>query len=117
MNPEGTLRITLRWDGRRIVRTEVQPRPLAPLEALLRGKRPEEALHILPMLFSLCGNAQAAACATALEAATEHAPPCIPLRRERLVLVEALQELLWRFLIDLPRLLDKSAGILDALSQ
>ncbi|OWW18706.1 hypothetical protein [Noviherbaspirillum denitrificans] len=107
MNPEGSLRITLHWDGRRIVRAGVHPRPLAPIESLLRGKLPEEALRILPMLFSLCGKAQAAACATALEAATERALPVIPLRRERLVLVEAVQELLWRFLIDFPRLLDK----------
>lgn len=106
MSPEGTLRITLHWDSQRIVRADVRPRPLAPIEALLRGKQPAEALRILPMLYSLCGKAQAAACATALEAAACRTVPVIPLRRERLVLAEALQELLWRFLIDLPRLLE-----------
>lgn len=84
---------------------QVEPRPLAPIHTLLRGKSPQDALRIIPMVFSLCGQAQVAAAATALESATTGSPPVIPLGRERRVLAEALQEILWRFLLDLPRVL------------
>jgi len=66
---------------------------------------------MIPMLFSLCGQAQGAAAATALEAAASASSassataPVIPRARERRVLAESLQELLWRLLIDLPRIM------------
>lgn len=105
MTLEGKIRIRLAWNGRQISRALIEPRPLVPLNTLLRGKRPEDALRMIPMLFSLCGQAQAAAAASALEAAASNATPSIPLLRERRVLAEALQETLWRMLLDLPRIL------------
>lgn len=105
MTPEGNIGIRLAWDGKQISRVQISPRPLAGINALLRGKSPQEALRIIPMVFSLCGQAQAAAAATALDAAASGNPPVVPLNRERRVLAEALQEILWRFLLDLPRIL------------
>lgn len=105
MTFEGKIGIRLEWDGHQVSRAEINPRPLVPLNTLLRGKSPQEAQRIIPMLFSLCGQAQTAAAATALDAAVSGATPCVPLQAERRVLAEALQEILWRFLLDLPRIL------------
>lgn len=105
MTLEGTIRIRLAWDGRQVCRALIEPRTLVPLNALLRGKQPEDALRMIPMLFSLCGQAQAAAAASALEAAASNTTPSIPLLRERRVLMEALQETLWRLLLDLPHIM------------
>ncbi|HEY0845750.1 MAG TPA: hypothetical protein VGE12_10300 [Noviherbaspirillum sp.] len=105
MTPEGNIGIRLAWDGKQISRVQISPRPLVQVNALLRGKSPQEALRIIPMIFSLCGQAQAAAAATALDAAASGDMPVVPLTRERRVLAEALQEILWRFLLDLPRIL------------
>lgn len=116
MNPEGTIRIRLDLDSRRILQVAVQPRSLPSLNTLLRGKPSEHALRVIPMLFSLCGRAQAAAAATALHAAAMQGEPAIPWQRERLVLEEALQELLWRLLLDLPRILGMP-GEIDLLAR
>ncbi|WP_136417697.1 nickel-dependent hydrogenase large subunit [Herbaspirillum sp. ST 5-3] len=105
MSLEGKIRIKLDWDGRHVTAAALQPRKLVPIQTLLHGKRPEHALQIISMLFSLCGKAQTAAAATALQAAGD-ATSRVPAWRERAVAAEALQELLWRFLIDLPRLME-----------
>ncbi len=107
MSLEGKIRIALDWDGRRIVAAAVQPRALVPLNRLLQGKPPAQAPQVIPMLFSICGKAQGAAASTAMRAALEQST-AVPLQRERLVLAEALQELLWRFLLDLPRIMQTS---------
>ncbi len=106
MNLEGKIAVRLRWDGQRITRAELESRrPLQPV-ALLRGKSAAEAAHTLPLLFSICAKAQGVAAVTALEAAQGIAPgPSAVKWRERLVVGEAIQELLWRFLLDLPGLL------------
>ena len=90
-------------------RARIEPRPLVPLGTLLRGKQPKDALQMIPMIFSLCGQAQAAAAATAIDAAAHNAAPSVPLWRERRVLTETLQELLWRLLLDLPRIMHAPA--------
>lgn len=104
MNAEGKIGLRLSWDGSHITGTSITPRTLPAIGALLRGKQPSQALQIIPAIFSLCGKAQAAAAAAALDAAQSGGVADVPPWRERLVLMEALQELLWRFLLDLPRL-------------
>ena len=104
MNLEAKIRIKLHWDGRRIGRAELQPRPLVRATELVRGKTAGQAAIIIPMLFSICGKAQGAAAAVALAFAQGGEPDRVA-ERERLVLAEALQELLWRFLLDLPRIM------------
>lgn len=114
MNLEAKIRIKLYWDGRRIGRAELQPRPLVRATELVRGKTAGQAAIIIPMLFSICGKAQGAAAAVALSFAQGGAPERVA-ERERLVLGEALQELLWRFLLDLPRFMG-SQGNTDLLA-
>ncbi|MDP3483110.1 MAG: hypothetical protein Q8S05_07375 [Sulfuricella sp.] len=104
MNLEAKIRIKLHWDGQRIGRAELQPRPLVRATELVRGKTAGQAAVVIPMLFSICGKAQGAAAAVALAFAQGGEPDRVA-ERERLVLAEALQELLWRFLLDLPKLM------------
>ena len=113
MTLEGQIRIRLSWDGRQVCGVRIAPRSLAPIRALLRSKQPAEAVRMLPMIFSLCGQAQAAAAAAALQAAGATNAGCTApsLSLERCVLLEALQELLWRLLLDLPTLMQGSPAM------
>lgn len=66
---------------------------------------------MVPLLFSLCGRAQAVAGLGAAEGALEVPAGEAALRARRwLVMSEAVQEYLWRLLIDLPRLFDLPAA-------
>lgn len=80
-----------------------------------------EAAALLPILFSICGKAQASACVTALERADGLTPmPIVQAGRQRLVAVETIREHLWRILLDWPRWLDEPAdraGMADMLAQ
>ena len=104
MTFDAKIHIKLLWDGRRISRAELQPRPLVQATELVRGKTAGQAAAVIPMLFSICGKAQGAAAAAALAFAQGGEPERLA-EIERPVLAEALQELLWRFLLDLPRLM------------
>lgn len=106
MNPEGKIQIRLAWDGQCIRRARLESRPLPRIDVLLRGKNAAQAAETIPMLFSVCRRAQGTAAANAL-AAAQGAPADQGAQwPERLVLCEALMELLWRFLLDLPVILD-----------
>jgi hypothetical protein len=104
VNLDAKIHIKLHWDGQRIGRAELQPRPLVRATELVRGKTAGQAAIIIPMLFSICGKAQGAAAAVALAFAQGRESDRVA-ERERLVLAEALQELLWRFLLDFPRVM------------
>jgi uptake hydrogenase large subunit len=100
---EGKISLRLHWDGQRIVRVGLEPRHPLQLADLLRGKSAVKTAHTVPLLFSLCARAQAAATVTALEAAQATTPGVAAAKwRELMVLGEAIQEFLWRFLLDLP---------------
>lgn len=99
----GQIDVTLGWNGRRVCRVELAVRrPQA--SRLLLGKPAAEAVALLPRLYRLCGKAQAAAARLALVVARGEAAG---LRRDEqaAVLVEQIQEHLWRLLRDWPRLL------------
>lgn len=103
MSLEGKITVRLHWDGQLIARVELEPRHPLQVADLLRGKSAVQAARTVPMLFSLCAKTQAAAAVTALEAAQGAAPGVAAAKwRELMVLGEAIQELLWRFLLDLP---------------
>lgn len=106
MAAEGSLALTVAWDGALV--TGVTIRSGRPLNAsrLLLGMTPSQAADAVPLLFSLCGRAQGAASALAAEAALGLAPgePALRARRAR-VEDEAAGEYLWRFLVDWPQLL------------
>ncbi|MDD5058252.1 MAG: nickel-dependent hydrogenase large subunit [Sideroxydans sp.] len=98
----GKLTLIVMWDGAAVSGTEIRStRPMA--AQVLRGKTPEQVLRIVPMLFSVCGRAQSAAAKAALHAAQHSAYEIAS--TERLIAGEAMQEHLWRLLLDWPKLL------------
>lgn len=104
MDFEGSLGVTVAWDGRRIRAVRVRSTRSDFAQALLGGRRAEEAATLLPRVFSICARAQAAAVATALDAARGEAVRDAR-TRETAVLAEVALEYLWRLQIDLPGLL------------
>lgn len=70
--------------------------------AVLRGKSADEAVRLLPLLFSLCSGAQGRAAVLALAAARGAA---VEPHLDAAVQAETLREHLWRLLLDLPPLL------------
>ena len=76
MDPGGVMRLVARRQGRRIVQVEVDnPRPQA--ARVLVGRTVDEALRLVPTLFSLCSHAQriAATAACVAAGATQTARP------------------------------------------
>ena len=102
MSIEGELRVTLHSDGQRVRHVGLHStRPLlAP--RLLQGRRPADAATLVPRLYAICGQAQGTAAAAALRAAGAEAAG-MPAPDAWTVVLEALQETLWRLLIDAPR--------------
>ena len=99
------MRLLLNWDGQRIVAARIAaPRPLA--ARILLGQAAEQAVALVPRLFSLCGQAQGVAAQLALLAARgESAKSDAVEQAVRRVALEALGEHLWRLLLDWPPLL------------
>ena len=104
MTPVGSIRIDLyhrfgKASGAQIAST----RPQA-IAQLLIGKTPEQVLDTVPLLFTLCGNAQASAALQACRAAlgVEEAEANQNLARDMLVQLETLREHAWRILLDWP---------------
>ncbi|OHC63058.1 MAG: hypothetical protein A2045_09225 [Rhodocyclales bacterium GWA2_65_20] len=97
----GAVHLRLRWEGgcARDVNLRLE-RPAA--AAAMRGRPAEQAVRMLPLLYSICGAAQGVAASLALRAARGEAQaPAIAAA----VLAEARREHLWRLLLDWPRLL------------
>jgi len=113
MSIEGQIHIRLDPGSRSSVNiSSSRPRQLLPL---LQGLEPQELQKKIPLLYALCGKAQGLAATRALQAASsdvqlpEHLR--VSSRQQREVVIEALQEYLWRFLIDLPQRLHKPAAL------
>ncbi|PLX38103.1 MAG: hypothetical protein C0606_07665 [Hyphomicrobiales bacterium] len=81
-------------------------RPLG-ASAVLEGKSAMDAIRALPLLYSICGTAHAAAGLAASEAALG-ITPSDEVRAARRVIVagEALGQLLWRLFLDLPQVIE-----------
>jgi len=104
---EASLALRVRVEGGRIVGLEIEGK--RPLQAarVLEGRSVEAALAALPVMFRLCGTAQSVAGLQAVEAALECGPgPVGRAARSMLVTVEALEQSLWRILLDWPRCAD-----------
>lgn len=103
MTIEGELTVRLDWDGRRVRKATVRStRPFAAARVLV-GRASADAARTAPRLFSICAQAQAAAAAGAVEAATGHMPGHgVLAAREAAVVLETIQEYLWRILLDWP---------------
>lgn len=101
----GCVRLRLRIDNRRVADVGVASERPAVAQAL-RGRPADAAVRLVPLLFALCGKAQGRAAMLALEAArgADH-----PAQLDQAIQHEALREHLWRWLLDLPPLLDEAA--------
>lgn len=102
-NIEGRLDISLQLFDR--VVTGVAIRSSRPLQTprIFVGKKVEELLQTLPLLYSICGTAQAQAAVTACEQALGLSANRLQRSaRERLVWLETAKEHLWRVLLDWP---------------
>lgn len=81
--------------ARRAAVVKIMPRNLVRLEALARGRQPEDIIAVASRLFALCATAQTVAAAAAVEAARGVPAPDGVLRRRHIaVLAERLLELL-----------------------
>ncbi len=103
MTIEGEVTVRLDWDGRRVRRASVHStRPLA-ASRVLSGRAPAAAAAMVPLLYSICSRAQGAAAACATKAAAGLTPtPRALAAHEVGVVLETIQEYLWRMLIDWP---------------
>ncbi len=103
MSIAGELTLKLLHDNSHVVGVRVvSTRPRA--SRLLVGKSASVALHLLPLLFTVCGGAQRLAGEAAVAAARGQMQPATQ-AEDLLVLCEATQEHLWRLLLDWPELL------------
>ena len=99
----GKLTLGVVWDGASVSATDIRStRPMA--AQILRGKTPAQVLQIVPLLFSVCGRAQGAAAAAALQAAQQDGGAAAP-AVERMIVCEAIQEHMWRLMLDWTTLL------------
>ena len=110
MTIEGDLTVRLAWDGRQVRRVAIRSsRPFA-ITRVLAGRTPAEAGAMVPRLYSICGGAQGAAAAAALDAASAHShDPRREAERELTTVLEAAQEHCWRLLIDWPKAMGRDA--------
>jgi hypothetical protein len=113
----GELVVRLEPEGRRVRAVTVRStRPLVAAR-IVAGRTPAAAAAMIPALFSICAQAQGAAAATALAAAEGRAcPPEVTARLADAVRLEAVQEYLWRLLLDGPRAMGRAPAT-DALAE
>lgn len=99
----GSLSLRINWDGNAVSGVAVKSaRPQA--SRLLAGKTPNDAILLLPRLFSVCGKAQQAAALAVVSAAQGRDIPQLD-KLELGVACEVMREHLWRLLLDWPKLL------------
>lgn len=105
---EGSVSVRLSVAGGRVRAADVQVRRPNAARALV-GRKPDEAVRLVPLLFSLCGTAQTLAAAEALEEALgiDAAPHATA--RALLVLAETAESHAWQALIEWPRRLGEEA--------
>jgi len=101
---EGELAVRIEREGRRIRKVTVRSTRPVFAGPLVRGRTPAAAAAMMRALFTVCGQAQGAATAAAIDAAEGRAPSADACAaREIAVRLEVIQEYLWRLLIDWPR--------------
>ena len=108
MSLEGDLTVRLAWDGRRVLRVDIaSTRPLI-AGRLVAGRSAADAAAMLPRLYSICGRAQGAAARSALAAAAGEPTQPACAAHEDAVVLETIQEYLWRLSIDWPRAMGRN---------
>lgn len=110
MSLEGSIGLHVVWDGVRVVSVTIDStRPLA-ARRVLEGRSAADAAAVVPLLFSVCGRAQAVAAAMAVAAARGEDPHGRARQAALRVGIEALQEHLWRLMVDWPERLGLPAA-------
>ena len=108
---EGELNVRLAWDGRNVHGVSVvSTRPFAAAR-VLAGMAPAEATATVARLFGICGIAQESASAGALDAASGADPAAAAHADAVPVELEAIQEYLWRLLIDWPQAMGREMNV------
>lgn len=110
MADAGALTLHIAWNGNAIGGVTVNSsRPQAC--RLLTGKTPQQAAQMIPLLYSVCNQSQLAAAMAAMAAAQDDQHGARQnAALERAAICEAMQEHLWRLLLDWPQLLDLPAA-------
>lgn len=98
----GELKVTVRVQDGCVRAVEVDSTRPQLADRLLAGRVADEAVAMVPQLFSICGRSQQIAAELAL-AAARGAPAAASPEQARRVEAEMAQEYLWRALIDWPR--------------
>jgi len=97
----GAVRLRLRWQAGSATGFDLRVERPA-VATIMRGRQADQAVRSIPLLYSICSAAQAAAAQLALQAARGMAQePVI----DDGVRTEAMREHLWRLLLDWPRML------------
>lgn len=113
----GGLKLTAVWDGERIIAARIASTRTAAARVLV-GRDADEAVALVPRLFSLCGRAQGLAARLALAAARGEAlaDSVGDGRLPREVIIETIGEALWRLCLDWPALVvpQQAAAAQDA---
>jgi hypothetical protein len=107
MSFEGELAIRLRFDGAHVREVAIDSTRPHVADRLLAGKPVDEAVALVPRLFSICGRAQGIAAQLAAEAARGADGGPTAADRTRAIEAEIAQEYLWRALIDWPQAVDR----------
>ena len=107
MTPAGSIRIDLHHRSGNATGVQIASTRPSTVAQVLIGKTPEQVLETIPLLFTLCGNAQAYAALLACRAALGmEANPDLDSARNLLVQLETLRENAWRILLDWPSFID-----------
>ena len=114
---EGQLTITLDWDGEYVTAVSIaSSRPLQ-MPRIFTGKSVNYLLDTLPLLYSVCGTAQACAAVTACEQAMGICQdPVRSQGRAILVLLETAKEHAWRISYDWARMVGEGESA-DAVAR
>lgn len=112
----GELVVTLRLRRERVEQVQIDSTRPQLAERLFAGRTVDEALALVPRVFSICGRSQAIAAQLATEAARGvMADELTQAQRAQRVEAEMAQEYLWRALVDWSRATDSEPSI-DALA-
>ncbi len=112
---EGELAIRLRFDGAHVREVAIDSTRPHVADRLLAGRPVDEAVALVPRLFSICGRAQGIAAELAVEAARGVDGAAQAAERTRAIEAEIAQEYLWRALIDWPQAVGREPDA-DALA-
>ncbi len=103
MGIEGSLNIQLHMGNGAVVAVSTESSRPVHASRVFIGKSIAEAQRMIPLLFNICGTAQACACARACEQALGvQAGTGTEQVRDALVNMETIREHLWRILLDWP---------------